>query len=179
MNKSYKLLILARIFPYLFTIYLFAQIVLPCWIPGYSGIPLDITIFFLLILVLFVIALVQVIIKGVCVLKDDDYTAQDLLKSNRNLKLMQIPAYICNFILGIRVLLTILFALYTWCFIIMDLLSIVLSGIWGTFCMLKLKKEQRISTGSTVLYSLLQFIFCIDVISAVLIPILHKKTLDI
>lgn len=176
MNKSYKLLIPARIFPYLLTIYLFAQIVLPYWIPRYSGIPyLDMTMFFLLTLVLFVIVLVQVIIKGVCVLKDDDYTAQDLLKSNRNLKLMQIPAYICNFILGIGILLTILISVYAFGVIILDLLSIVLSGIWGTFCMLKLKKEQRISTGSTVLYSLLQFIFCIDVISAVLISVLHKK----
>ncbi len=176
MNKSYKLLIMTRIFPYLLTIYIFAQCVLPYWIPGYSGIQyLDADMFFLLALVLFVIALIQVIIKGICVLKDDTYTAQDLLKSNRNLKLMQIPAYICNFILAVVLLVTVLLALYAWVIMILDVLSIVLSGIWGTFCMLKLKKEQGISTGKTILFSLLQFIFCIDVISAVLISMLYKN----
>lgn len=176
MNKSYKLLIMTRIFPYLLTIYIFAQGVLPYWIPGYSGIPyLDVTMFFLLALVLSVIALIQVIIKGICVLKDDTYTAQDLLKSNRDLKLVQIPAYICNFILAVMALVTVLFSIFTWMIVILDVLSIVLSGIWGTFCMFKLKKEQGISTGKTILYSLLQFIFCFDVISAVLISALHKN----
>ena len=172
MNKSYKLLIMTRIFPYLLTIYLFVQVVLPYWIPGYSGIPY-LGPFWLLALVLSVIALIQVIIKGVCVLKDDTYTAQDLLKSNRNLKLMQIPAYICNFILAVMALVTVLFSIITGMIVFLDVLSIVLSGIWGTFCMFKLKKEQGISMGKTILYSLLQFIFCIDVISAVLISALY------
>lgn len=174
MNKSYKLLIMTRIFPYLLTIYLFVQVVLPYWIPEFSGIPY-LGPFCLLALVLSVIALIQVIIKGICVLKDDTYTAQDLLKSNRNLKLMQIPAYICNFILAVMALVTVLFSIITGMIVFLDVLSIMLSGIWGMFCMLKLKKEQGISAGKTILFSLLQFIFCIDVISAVLISALYKN----
>lgn len=175
MKKSNKLLVMAISFPYLFTTYVFGNCILPKWVPSFSGIPIDISIFLLLAVVWFIIALIQVIIKGICVLKDDDYTAHDLLKLNRNFKLIQTPAYICNFILGIILVVTVILVVYVPIIIILDLLSIVLTGVWGMFCMLKLKKEQGISTGNTILYSVLQFIFCMDIVSAIVLPIVYKQ----
>lgn len=175
MKKLYRPLIITIIFPYLLTLMVLFVFILPQSFDVFHNIRFDIVKFFIFIIACFIVTIVMIIIKGVYVLKDDSYTAYDLLKSNRNIKLIHIAAYICNFIMAIIVIFTvILMGLIVFIFVF-NMLSITLTGTWGIFCILKLKKEQNISKARTILYILLQFIFCIDVISAVLLAIKYKK----
>lgn len=175
-KKSYKSLVMAVIFPYLLTLMVLLCCILPMTFDGFNGVQFDIVVFFMFTVACFIVAIVLVIIKGVRVLKDDNYTAYDLLKTNRNIKLIHILAYVCNFIMGLILLFTVMLMGLSVIIIAYDVLSITLTGVWGMFGILKLKKEQKISIKRTMFYIVLQFIFCIDVISAILLPAICKKS---
>lgn len=93
------------------------------------------------------------------------WAARELALANMLIKLVHIPAYIVWFAAGI------LFFLFMGALLafFMDILAISLSGLVGLAAALNCWKEGRLPRGKAILYSVFQFVFCVDVIGAVLL----------
>ena len=104
------------------------------------------------------------------------YTAKEAAKLNLVVKAWQIPAYVFHFLLGLVGCLMsvwgmgfILFA------IIVDLLTIALTGIFAIGCMVKLKKQNVLTTPLAILAGIGSFIYCVDIIVAIVLVCMCKK----
>lgn len=93
------------------------------------------------------------------------WTARELALANLLIKLTHILAYVFWFAAGI------LFFLFMGAPLafIMDVLAISLSGLVGLAAVLNCRKKGCLSNGKAVLHAILQFIFCADVFSAILV----------
>lgn len=89
--------------------------------------------------------------------------------SNVVIKLIHIPAYVLLFIVGLLCLITIFTTPITIVLILLDGMTIFLTGLIGLGGVIRSSKENRISKSAMVIHGILQFIFCADVISVVVI----------
>ena len=89
---------------------------------------------------------------------------------NMLIKLVQIPAY-----LGVLFFLTIFTYAFSVFFVLFDCITIFLTGLVGLTANLRLYKERKCSGSFAALNSVCQFVFCIDVISAVIVYICSRK----
>lgn len=102
-----------------------------------------------------------------------EWPARDTALAALSVKLLQIPAYALFFLLGLSGMVMIQFLAVTLIIWILDLITIALSGLLGLAAVLRCKKENILTGKQAVIYGVLQFVFCVDVISAVL---LYRKT---
>lgn len=122
-----------------------------------------------------ILALVMAIYGAVWTAKND-LTARETAKMNMTVKCVQIPAYIFHFIVGVFSL-----ALSVWGIgfllfvIVVDLLTIILSGIFAVGCVWKAKKQGVITQGVAILSMIGSFVYCIDVGIAIWLYIRAKK----
>ena len=93
------------------------------------------------------------------------WTARELALANMLIKLTHILAYMFWFAAGI------LFFLFMGAPLafFMDVLAISLSGLIGLAAVLNCGREGRLPAGKALLHGVLQFIFCADVVSAILV----------
>ena len=91
------------------------------------------------------------------------------------IKLVQIPAYLAIFVLGVLFFLTIFTYAFSVFFVLFDCITIFLTGLVGLTANLRLYKERKCSGSFAALNSVCQFVFCIDVISAVIVYICSRK----
>ena len=94
---------------------------------------------------------------------------------NMLIKLVQIPAYLAIFVLGVLFFLTIFTYAFSVFFVLFDCITIFLTGLVGLTANLRLYKERKCSGSFAALNSVCQFVFCIDVISAVIVYICSRK----
>lgn len=99
----------------------------------------------------------------------------ELLHINLIIKLIHIPAYIFIFFIGLICLLTIFTFAISFIFMIFDGMTIFLSGLIGLGGVIRSLKEKKISKKEAVIHGFLQFIFCADVISSIIIFITVSK----
>lgn len=104
-------------------------------------------------------------------------TAHEAARMNLTIKAWQIPAYIFHFILGFLGLMMsvwgigfIMFAIY------IDVVTIALTGINAIGCMVKMRKKGALSTVKAVLAVVGSFIFCVDVVIAIVLCFISRKT---
>lgn len=107
------------------------------------------------------------------------YTPTEAAKVNCFVKLGQIPAYIFHFMLGLAGTVAsvwgigfILFA------IIIDLATIIISGIHAIGVVRRLKKEGVLSLETAILAGIGSFLYCVDIAVAIVLLALcdrHKK----
>ena len=102
----------------------------------------------------------------------DHWTARELALVNMLIKLIHIPSYVVWFIFGVAL---VIFMGPVWAFI-MDAMTIALSGLVGLIAAFCCKKEGSLTGQQTVLYGILQFIFVVDVISAIVLYCKAKKS---
>ena len=93
-----------------------------------------------------------------------EWDARELVKVNMVIKLIHVPAYIGIFLIGCACLITIFTAGISLALALLDSLAIILSGMVGLTAAIRSRAGYKLA--------LLQFIFCADVIGAVL---LYKK----
>lgn len=100
------------------------------------------------------------------------WTVRELALANMLVKLVHIPAYVFWFAAGI------LFFLFMGAPLafMMDAMAISLSGLVGLGAVLRCKKEGILTGKQTVIHGILQFVFCADVVSAI---ILYRKTKEV
>jgi len=85
------------------------------------------------------------------------------------LKLIQIPAYIVIFILGVLFLLTVFTIPFTFALVIFDCVAILMSGLVTVSSIINARRMGMISKAEAVIFAVLQFVFVLDVISAVVL----------
>lgn len=95
--------------------------------------------------------------------------AVETAKINMVIKLVQIPAYLFVFVAGILCLLTIFTFALTFILAILDCASIVLSGLIGVSAVKRSYSDGSLSKPEMVIYCILQFVFCVDVISSIIV----------
>lgn len=97
---------------------------------------------------------------------------------NLAVKGIQIPAYLLNFFSGalLGALLSVWGLIPIVFFVIIDLITITLSGIYAIGCIRRLEKEGVLSSGKAILAGIGSFIYCVDIIVAiVLVCVCCKK----
>ncbi len=103
-------------------------------------------------------------------------TAKQSARMNLIIKGIQIPAYIMHFILGFIGL-----ALSVWGIgfilwaILIDLLTILLTGISSIGCSIRMRKEGLLSTAAAILMGIGCFIYCVDVVIAIVYVVKARK----
>lgn len=123
-----------------------------------------------------VMVLITAIYGAISGATGDSTPLQEAVK-NLVIKCIHIPAYVLHFMMGLLGLCMsvwgigfILFA------VIVDVLTIALSGIQSIGCAVKFTRENIISKGKAVIMVIGSFIFCIDIVVALIYLIMAGKS---
>lgn len=103
----------------------------------------------------------------VCLIRRWD--AKVILRANMIIKLAQIPAYVAIYMVGMAFMITIFTAAISILLVIFDLFVIFLSGLVGLAGIISALRDKRITKTQAIIHGLLQFVFCIDVVSAIIV----------
>ncbi len=104
------------------------------------------------------------------------YTAHQAAKMNLVIKGVQIPAYMFHFLVGmVGALMSVWGIGFILWAILIDILTIALTGINAIGCCIRMCKEGMLSKGKSVFFALCSFVFCIDVVVAIILYIMVKK----
>lgn len=169
--KKYAPLILVVAYPYMiaFAIY--------CIFSGFlmeSVFQNDAYLLLLYIFVFWVAGLICAIsFLSVSLIKKWD--ACELSKANMIVKLVQIPAYVLIFLVGLICLFTIFTFAISILFMILDGMSILLSGMIGLAAVIRNRSDHTLTKTSSFVHGILQFMFCADVVSAIIIFVKAKR----
>jgi len=108
---------------------------------------------------------VAVFIKGVTKKKK----SLEILRFNMIIKLIHIPAYLLIFVVGLICSLGILTIGITIVLMILDGMTIILSGLIGLGGVISSLREDKLSIKKAVMHGILQFVYCADIISSIVI----------
>ena len=164
--KKFILLLPTTIFPYSFFVSLY------CFFKGIGNLGES----FSFLPWLFALALIcNIVFSILSIWKKWDF--RQVALCNMAVKLIQIPAYICIFILGVlcfSTLFTIGFAIIPF---LSDCASILLTGLIGVVSIIRGYSSNAISKKFSIVNGILQFVFCVDLISAIVIfaKAIHKS----
>lgn len=153
--KKYLSLFFVVIFPYI-----------PVILSTINGLPFRFTLWSSVVLyfIAFAASMANLFLS---VYKSRDF--RELALFNMIIKLLHIPAYLILFFIGFAGLLSIKFVAITLIVFLYDCCVMLLSGLVGISAALRAKAEGRINTGWTVFFCISSFVFCIDVILAVVL----------
>lgn len=98
-----------------------------------------------------------------------------LAKTVMIIKLVQIPAYILIFVLGVMLAITIFTYPIAFLLIIFDCFSLYLSGLIFILSAINSVRQGKFSTRNIIFVIILQFIFCADVLASVIFYFKLKK----
>ena len=96
-----------------------------------------------------------------------------LFRASMIIKLLHIPSYVLIFIIGLLCLITIFTFAITIVLMILDCMTIFLTGLIGLCGIIRSFKENKLSKNEAIIHGVLQFVFCADVISSIMV---YKKT---
>ena len=135
----------------------------------------DVFVLFLTLLVVFVAALLtSVAVFIISIVKK--WNAKDLLRANMIMKLVHIPAYIAILYFTFAFMLTIFTFAISMIMIIMACITIFMSGLIGLAGVIRSAIEKKLSAKEAIIHGILQFIFCADIISSIVIYKKVKKS---
>ena len=97
------------------------------------------------------------------------WDAKKVALANMIVKLIQIPAYVVTFLLGVICILTIFTYALSFLLVLFDCLTIILTGLTGACAAIRSYKEQKTTIAFSVANGILQFIFCADVVCSILL----------
>lgn len=170
--RKYLQFLLIALFPYLIV---FALI---CMFTGYfmdTVFQNNVYSLLLILIVLYVVALVCAVTVFITSLAKKRRILE-VLRINMIMKLIHIPAYLFIFVVGLFSMITIFTFGITIVLIILDGMTIVLSGLIGLGGVIRSLRENKISMKVAVIHGILQFVFCADIISSIVIYRIVKAT---
>lgn len=97
------------------------------------------------------------------------WDSYELARANMILKLIPVPAYILIFLIGCAFLITIFTFAISVILMLLDGMAIVLSGLIGVAAVKRNHSDKILSTKEMVVHGILQFVFCADVVSAIVV----------
>lgn len=92
----------------------------------------------------------------------------ELARTNMLVKIIQIPAYAIVFVMGLLCCVMIFTIGISFALMALDMFSIGLTGMFACAAFYRLRKERLITPKMQALYSFASFLFCADVIIAVI-----------
>ena len=103
-------------------------------------------------------------------------TAGQAARMNLIIKGIQIPAYIMHFILGFIGLAMSVWGIgfLLWA-VLIDLLTILLTGISSIGCSIRMRKERLVSLPGAIFMGIGCFIYCADVVIAIVYVVKARK----
>lgn len=105
------------------------------------------------------------------------WDALSLAKTAMIIKLLQIPAYVIIFIMGVILLTTILAIPISFVLFLVECLTLVLTGLFTTAAAVVAVRKQMVTWKECGLLVGLQLVFCADVVASILLySILKKRT---
>ena len=122
----------------------------------------------LFVLLLFGVVMYILNIIFIIQAKDGRWSAKELARTNMIVKLIQIPAYIFIFIIGLLCTVMIFTIGISFVLVLIDAFSIGLTGLFATASFQNLNREGTITRKTQLIYSIASFLFCVDVIIAVI-----------
>lgn len=114
------------------------------------------------------IAFISAIIVFIGNLRDKEDVA-GVARMNMIIKLVQIPAYLYIFIFGLLCMVTIFTMGISFVLMWLDAVSISLSGLIGISAVKHARGIGALSGPQMILHGILQFIFCADIISSIIV----------
>lgn len=90
-------------------------------------------------------------------------------KINMIVKIIPIPAYLFIFVIGFLCLITIFTVGISFILLILDGVSIIFSGLIGVFVVRRCYADGILTRTEMVIHGILQFIFCLDIVSAIIV----------
>ena len=129
----------------------------------------------LLLLAFFaVFALLSILLSVLCFVMSlrQQWDPISLAKTAMIVKLIQIPAYLIVFVIGVLMILSIFtfaFSVLLW---VMDCVTLVLTGMLSVAAAIIGNRKQLLSNKETIMFSLLQLVFVADVVATI---VLYRK----
>lgn len=121
------------------------------------------------------LVLIFTVVSSMLTVKGDD-TAKSAAKQNLIVKAVHVPAYIFYFLYGIIGFFTGIWGIILLSVaIVTDLITIILTGIFAIGCNVKIYKQGVISKQTAVITSVFSFIYCADLIIAIILFIISKS----
>jgi hypothetical protein len=109
-------------------------------------------------------------------IKTGRYTVLDAAKINLAVRLVLVPIYIAVFIICLLFIITGPFAIGVWVFaFLVDACILVTTNFMSIPCCAALRRSKVFSTGISVLLFLCQFIFCVDIVVAIIYLAIAKS----
>ena len=125
----------------------------------------------LILIVLYAVALVCAVTTFIASLAKKR-KLQEVLRINMIIKLIHIPAYLFILVVGLFCMITIFTFGITIVLMMFYGATIVLSGVIGLGGVIRSLRENKISIKVAVIHGILQFVFCADIISSI---IMYRK----
>ena len=119
---------------------------------------------------LYIVSFLVTLTMNVIAKSTKTYHVKGLVTSSMLIKLVEIPAYTFIFLVAMLGILSVHFAPVIWiiCFVF-NAFCILLSGLYATAGITKAYSDNIITKSERVLYTILSFIFVIDVICSILL----------
>lgn len=84
------------------------------------------------------------------------------------IKFCHVPAYVAIFVLGILFTLSVWGILFVVVFVLFDCAAIGMTGLIGAAAVYRNYREKHLPAGSSVLFGIVQFVFCADLVACVM-----------
>lgn len=131
-------------------------------------------LFLLILIIIWVVALVCAI--SICAVSlVEKWNFIELSRTNMLIKTVSIPAYLVIFVISAACMITIFGFALSIILMIFDMMSIVLSGLIGISAVKRSYDSKAISANEMILYGVLQFVFCADVATSMIVFYKSKK----
>lgn len=132
-----------------------------------------------------IIVIVYMALTLICTIFGSVYAAKSKMPPrkaailNLVVKAVQIPAYLFHFLLGMLGTVASVWGIGIVAFaVLIDLFTIGLTGIHAIGCVVKTCKGGAIGKGAAVLMSIGSFIYCVDLIVAIVLVVISSKYKD-
>ena len=124
----------------------------------------------LLVLTLFIIVAVSCVLSIISFVLSicKKWDPVSLAKTSAIIKLLQIPAYLLIFVLGVLLLISIFTFAVSFILCFLDCLTLVLTSLITVAAIVNARRQRLITKTEAVIFSILQFIFVVDVIFSIL-----------
>ena len=119
-------------------------------------------------LVMLIITIITVVITMIGAKKYKEKRVYSHVKTQMIVRLIQIPVYVCIFILAAMCLLTVFTFAITIVFAIIDLISIITTGICSIGVYSEMRKKGMINGVEQFFYTIFGFVYCLDVVVAII-----------
>lgn len=122
----------------------------------------------LIVIILFHLLIFCINILFIIISWKGHWEAEALARTNMIVKLVQIPAYCFNFIFGALSALMIVTIGITVAMFLFDIAYIGITGLFAIATFHNMKREGMISRKTQFFYSVLSFVFCVDLVIAII-----------